>query len=56
MGGRSANFWFWDFAVAAGKALHSKNLAGALQTNGVRCTLSVGPEVKTEIPNKKELL
>jgi hypothetical protein len=44
------NFGLWDFAVAAGKALHSKNLAGALQTDGVECILSVGQEVKTEIP------
>jgi hypothetical protein len=37
------------FASAAGKALHSKNLAGGLQTDGVESTLSVGREVKMEI-------
>ncbi len=27
-----------------------KNLAGTLHTEALECTLSVGPEVKTEIP------
>ena len=34
------------------KRLCTQNLAGALQTDGGRCTLSVGWEVKMEIPDK----
>jgi hypothetical protein len=41
---RSVSFWLWDFAAAAGKALHSNIL------RGLGVTLSVGREVKTEIP------
>jgi hypothetical protein len=48
--GNSAIFWLWDFAVAGRRALHSKNLVGAFQTDGVGCTLSADRELKTEIP------
>jgi SAM-dependent methyltransferase len=34
------------FSTSAGRALHSKNLAGGLQTDGVECTLSEGLEIK----------
>jgi hypothetical protein len=40
----------WDFAVATGKALRSKNLAGRLHSDGVGRILSVDREIKTEIP------
>ena len=50
MGWRSVSSWLSDFAAAAGKALHSKHLAGALYIDGVGYTLSVSREVKTKIP------
>jgi hypothetical protein len=33
-----------------GKGSALKNLAGALHTDGGRCTLSVGQKIKMEIP------
>src|ERR1039458_5806234 len=53
MGWRSVSSWLSAFAAAAGKALHSKHLAGALHVDGVGCTLSVGREVKMEIPDQR---
>jgi hypothetical protein len=47
--GRSVGFWFWDFGAAAGQALHSKNLTGALHDGEVACKLSVDREVEMEI-------
>jgi hypothetical protein len=38
------------FAAAAEKTFRSRNLAGALNTDGAGCTLSVDQEVKTDIP------
>jgi hypothetical protein len=52
MGQKSGSFGLWDFPAAAEKGSALKNLAGALHTEAVRCTLSVGREVKTEIPDK----
>src|ERR1019366_776802 len=49
MGWRSVSSWLSDFAAYAGKALHSKHLAGALYIDGVGYTLSVRREVKTKI-------
>jgi hypothetical protein len=50
MGGRIVSFWLRDFAAAVGKGTALKNLAGPSDTDGDGCMLSVGREVKMEIP------
>ncbi len=50
MGWGSLSSWFWASAAAAGKLLHLRNLAWALNTDGAGCTLTVGRVVETEIP------
>ena len=46
---------FWAFGIFSRppKRLWTRNQAGALPAEAVRCTLSVGHEVKTEIPGHK---
>ena len=50
MGWTSVRFWLWDLLWPLDKDRLSKNLIGALQIDGARCTLSAGREVKTGIP------
>ena len=50
MGWTSARFWLWDLLLPLDKDRLSKNLTGALQIDGTRCTLSAGREVNTRIP------
>ncbi len=52
MGGRSVSVWLRDFASAVGKALHSTTWLEHCLLTGGGCTLSVGREVKMEIPDE----
>jgi hypothetical protein len=54
MGCRSASFWLGIFPHRR-KGNAVRNLAGALHTEAVKCKLSVGREVKTDIPDKAKV-
>ena len=54
--GRSASFGFQILPRPSRKGSALQNLAGALHSDGVGCTLSVGQELKVEIPAKEEYL
>jgi hypothetical protein len=49
------NFGLWYFRAAAKKALHSKTWLAHCTIKGGGCTISVGREVKMEIPDRSDL-
>jgi len=52
MGWKGVSFGLLGFSRDRRKGSALKNLAGALRSGAIRCKLSVGHEVKTEIPGK----
>ena len=50
MGWRSVRFWLWDLLWPLEKDRLSKNLTGALEIDGARCTLSASRAVYKRIP------